>query len=247
MPSRRWLLGLFGLLTLASPARPEDVPAPFLPSRPALSTPPGPPHIPLESLPASQRENVKAVLDKPTLSARGISETFNADLSVYRWLLEHPDVGVKLWRLLGAKVSDIGAHNGVYVWTDDQGSEVRWQIIHRGDGLHAWLAEGKVKPALLVPTSTFRALAVMHYVAGKDTRGKPAIRHQVHFLIRCDSRAMALAARILGASAPHLAEQYLGQLQMFYGGMAWYLSQDPQRARKMLRDTGIVVPETLAP
>jgi hypothetical protein len=156
-------------------------------------------------------------------------------------------VGVKLWRLLGAKVADVSQHKGVYTWSDGQGSEVHWQIVHRGQDMHVWLAEGKVKPALLLPTSSFRALAVLQYTTGKDTHGKPAIRHQVHFRLRCDSRAMALAARILGASAPHLAEQYLEQLQMFYGGMSWYLSQDQERARKMLRDVGVAVPEKPAP
>ena len=100
-----------------------------------------------------------------------------------------------------------------------------------------------MKLGMLLPASPFRALAVLQYTHGKDARGRAAIRHQVHFLLRCDGRAMALGARILGASAPHMAEQYLGQLQMFYGGLAWYLSQDEDRSRKMLRQVGLIVPE----
>jgi hypothetical protein len=56
---------------------------------------------------------------------------------------------------------------------------------------------------------------------------------------------MALAARILGASAPRMAEQYLGQLQMFYGGMAWYLHQDEARAQAMYRRIGLHTAESL--
>ena len=48
-------------------------------------------------------------------------------------------------------------------------------------------------------------------------------------------------------SAPKMAEQYLGQLQMFYGGMAWYLDQDEQRARKMFRQIGMSMPEFSVP
>jgi hypothetical protein len=65
----------------------------------------------------------------------------------------------------------------------------------------------------------------------------------VHFHLRCDGRAMALAARILGNSAPRLAEQYLGQLQMFYGGLSWYLCQDTARARRMLVLAGVLKEE----
>jgi hypothetical protein len=120
---------------------------------------------------------------------------------------------------------------------------VRWSIVYRSPGVHAWYADGKVKPGVLMPASSFRAFVVMEYTAGKDTSGKPAIRHQVSFFVRCDSRMLALAARIMGASAPRLAEQYLGQLQMFYGGLAWYLWQDDSRARKMFREVGLIVPD----
>ena len=33
-----------------------------------------------------------------------------------------------------------------------------------------------------------------------------------------------------GFSAPHLAQQYVGQMQMFYGALAWYLNQHPRHA-----------------
>jgi hypothetical protein len=177
------------------------------------------------------------------LSSRGPSESFNADPFMYRWLLEHPDVGVKLWRVLGARVADINEREGVYYWQDTQGSKLHWHIAYRDNGLLVWYAEGKVKPALLLPCSAFRAVVVMAYTVGQDATDKPAIRHQVHFSVNCDSRAVALAARILGASAPRLIEQYLGQLQMFYGGLAWYLGQDQERARELFQKVGLKMPE----
>ncbi len=240
MLSRRWLAGLFGVLTLTVTARPADPsPAaiPFSPAPPASVY--GMPHIPLESLPAELRADIQAVRDRPTLSSKGPSETFNSDPAVYRWLLEHPDIGTKLWRLLGARVSDIVARDGVYHWNDGQGSEIQWRIVYRDGGTHAWYADGKIKPGFLLPASPFRAFVVLQYTTGIDIKDRPALRHQVHFLIRCDSRAMALAARILGASAPRVAEQYLGQLQMFYGGLAWYLSQDEARSRKLYSKVGL--------
>src|SRR4051794_36995778 len=110
MPYRRWLVGLFGLLTLTATARPADPsppPAPFSPAAPAPFF--GIPDVHLQSLPADIRAGIQAVIDRPTLSAKGPSETFNADTGTYRWLLEHPDAGTKMWRLLGARVMDIVA------------------------------------------------------------------------------------------------------------------------------------------
>lgn len=229
------LIGLTATARADSPlfSPPQPVQTPSLPETT---------RIPLDSLPQLMREKVRSVITQPSLSAKGPAETFNTNLGTYHWLLEHPDLAVKLWRLQGAKVSDIEQRGAVYRWNDAQGSEVLWQTAFRAPGMHVWYAEGKVKPAALLPMTSFRAVAVLHYVVGKDLDGKHAIRHQVHFMLRCDSRAYSLVTRILGASAPRQTEQYLGQLQMFYGGMAWYLTQDEARARRMYQQIGLTLP-----
>jgi hypothetical protein len=43
-------------------------------------------------------------------------------------------------------------------------------------------------------------------------------------------------ARLLGPSAPRLAEQYLGQLQLFFSALVWYLDQHPERAAGLLAE-----------
>jgi hypothetical protein len=228
---------LAGLLLLGALGNATAAVFPSAPVTPA-ETP-----IPVESMPADLRDKARSVLDTPSLNAKAAAESFHAAPDVYQWLLDNPPIGIKLWRLppLNARVSDvIEAVPGKFLWKDGQGSEVTWQTAHKGDGMHVWYAEGKIKASALLPASGFRALAVLRYSTGHDADGKPAIRHQVQFFLRCDGRAMSLAARLLGNSAPRLAEQYLGQLQMFYGGMAWYLCQDTARARKMLTQIGVL-------
>jgi hypothetical protein len=245
MAWRRWLVsGLVAVAVLAPAGARGDDRAGFSFSTKSRGDASAPPYLPLESIAPNLRDRVQGVLERPALSARGHSETFQAEGSVYRWLLDHPDLTVKLWRQAGAKVSDIEDRgDGVYVWHDEHGSEIHWHSALRAPGLHVWYAEGRVKPAALIPLTSFRAVAILSYHEGQDTGNHPAIRHQVHFLLRCDSRAVALAAKLLGASAPRMTEQYLGQLQMFYGGMAWYLGQDPERARRMYRQVGLAAPE----
>jgi hypothetical protein len=261
MACRPWLAGLFGLLTLAELARAQTLPVANAsgssgpvanasgsssPVANASGSSAPLPHIPTVALPADLRASVQAVLDQPTLSAKGPVETFNAVAGTYRWLLEHPDHGVKLWRLLGARVTDIEDRGGTYYWKDAEGTDMHWRIVYRDSSTQAWYAEGKAKATFLLPAAPFRAVVVLKYTTGTDLNDRPAIRHQVSFVLRCDSRAMALAARILGASAPHLAEQYLAQLQLFYGGLAWYLGQDQTRCRKLFQRAGLSVPAAVS-
>jgi hypothetical protein len=244
MAWRHWLTaGLLAVCGLASPARADDPSAFPFPPRPQPEKA-AVPRVPLESLAPGVRECVQSVLERPALSAKGRPETFHAEGEVYRWLLDHPGQTVKLWRQIGAKVSDIQDRgDGVYYWRDEGNGELTWQTALKLPGLHVWYAEGKMKPAALLPLTTFRAVCVLTYQEGKDAAGKETIRHQVHFLLRCDSKAVSLAARILGASAPRLADQYLGQLQMFYGGMAAYLAHDKERAKALYRNVGLSVAE----
>jgi hypothetical protein len=60
------------------------------------------------------------------------------------------------------------------------------------------------------------------------------IYHQAYVFLYADSKAAAVALHMLGASAPRMAEQSLGQLELFFSGMVWYLEQHPERTEKLL-------------
>jgi hypothetical protein len=186
--------------------------------------------VPLDELTPDWRARISAVLDQPTLRTRGRVETFTCQPAVYDWLLDHPDLAVRLWRLIGAKCTDIlpeGADR--YVWKDG-GSNIHWDTILKRPGFRIWYAEGEVRPGALLPGATVKAVAVLRYTEGHLNDGRTTLQHQVELTLHTDSHAIALATRILGASAPRAGEQVAGQIEMFYAAMAWYLNQHPRHA-----------------
>jgi hypothetical protein len=98
--------------------------------------------------------------------------------------------------------------------------------------MRIWYAEGKVKPGTLIPTVPIRAVVVFHYTEGHDKKGRSLIRHRADLYFLTDSTAAALVARLLGPSAPRLAENYVTQLQTFFAALAWYCQQHPEVADK---------------
>ena len=64
----------------------------------------------------------------------------------------------------------------------------------------------------------------------------PTLRHQAEVVLRTDSRAMSLATRLFGTSAPRMAEQYVSQVEMFFSALSWYLGQHPERAQSLLTE-----------
>src|SRR5262245_41848946 len=205
------------------------------PAQEATESPPPRTRVPLDELPPGLRERVRQTLDRPSLSARGPVEAFTCRPELYRWFLDHPDRAVVVWRRLGAKcvdITDLG--DGRFGWGDDQGSSVSWETVYRSPRMRVWYAEGRVRPAALLPLVPVQVVMVLHYSEDTDASGRVVMRHQAEMTLRTDSRTMSLAARLLGASASRLSEQYLGQFEMFYSALAWYLDHNPKQAASLL-------------
>ncbi len=204
------------------PGEPGDISSIYAPS-----------NLNLDTLAPDARMRVRAVVESPTLAAHGPLEIFTCKPDMYRWLMDHPDKTVKLWRRLGAKCIDIEDRGGgAFGWKEGV-SDVHWEVVRDDPHQRVWYAEGRMKPAPLVPAVSFEAVLVLDYAEGKDGSGKPAVRHQMRLILHTDSRAVALATKMMGGSAPRMADQFLGQLQMFYAAMAWFLDQHPDRAAKL--------------
>lgn len=247
MRSHRKMVGWLGLLlslsllepALASAQQPGTDPLPNVGPRAGKSA--GKQGLnsalPLEQLPAPVQGKARTLLEHPTLRIQGPLEAFNCKPEQYFWLLDNPHLCVRLWKSLGAKVTDIQSlGEGRFAWSDNQGSLITWDTVLATADYRVWLAEGHVKPGMLLPTVHVRALLAVHHCEGSDNEGRPAIRHHVELVLQTDNAAVALAARLLGASAPHLAQQYISQIEMFYGAMAWYLNRYPRHATQMLAE-----------
>lgn len=242
MRSRRKLLGWLLALVCATAtnavlAQTKTAGTGAPPAVPAVHHGFVPAPVPLDELPPPLRERVRGVLEHPTLSARGPLEAFHCRPGLYFWLLDHPDLAMRLWRALGAKCMDIhSSGEGNFFWKDPQNGEVHWQTIVRNGKQRVWYAEGRVKAGVMLPAVSIRAVVTITHQEGSDGKGKPAVRHQMDMILHTDSRAVNLAARLFGASAPRLAEEYVGQLEMFFGALAWYLSEHPDKATTLFQE-----------
>src|SRR5207248_3339146 len=96
--------------------------------------------------------------------------------------------------------------NGRFGCKDGQGSDVHWATVVSDGSKRVWYAEGVVKLGLLLPSVPVQAILVMNIEEGHNKTGQRAVRHQAELIVHTDSKAAALATRILGASAPHVAE-----------------------------------------
>lgn len=191
--------------------------------------------VPLHELPERARENVRLVMETPTLSTRGPIEVFRGRPAFYQWLLNHPDRAVYVWRRLGAKCMEITDRGGgQFGWTDKHGSDVHWETVYHSPVLRVWYAEGCATPGPLLPTVPVRAVAVLHFAESRDPLGQPLLHHQADLYVQTDSKAAVLITKLLGSSAPQLAKQCVGQMELFFSALVWYADRCPDRALPLL-------------
>jgi hypothetical protein len=192
----------------------------------------------MERLPYAVREQVRQTLAQPTFHARGPFESFLCDPRQYYWFLDHPDRAVVAWRRLGAKCVDIQDRgDGRFGWSDSLGSDVSWSTVYQDAHMRVWYAEGRVRPGSLLPFLPVRAVVVLRYAEECDRSGQSFLRHQAELFLHTDSKTVAVVARLVGASAPRVGEQYVAQLEMFYSALAWYFGQHPRQAEALLSGT----------
>lgn len=221
-----WVIGAGGVATAQ-----ERTAATVAPAAPVAS-----PHwVTPENLPPHLRDRVRLVLAHPTLETRGPTEVFRGDPELYHWFLDHPDRAVPLWRKLGAKCMDIRDRgNGCFGCSDGQGSDIRWETAYRGQYLRIWYAEGEARPGPLFSAVVVRAVVVLRYRQNTDALGHTVLQHQADLFLHTDSKAVALATKLLGASAPQLARQCVGQMELFFSFPVAYLDRHPERAEALL-------------
>lgn len=225
------LLGTLGTVAaLAQPPAPGPVapagPMPMAaPTRVVLSDVVDPPF----------RNAVLDVVRRPTMTTRGTSSDVACSPELFTWLLDHPDRTAAAWRRLQVPAVDItDTGKGRFFWSDTDGSDLSWQTVGTFPEGRVWYATGKVKPAAVGPTIPVKAVVVVSHPGKAVGGGVAQISPSVQAFVQTDSKAAAVALRVLGPTAPKLAQEAADQLVLFFAGVARYVHAHPERADDLL-------------
>lgn len=188
-------------------------------------------HVPLEQVSDELRDKVRLVLERPTLFSQGPTETFICQPEVYMHLLGNPDTVASGWQKLGAQCLTIRRQApGQFTWSDDQGSSILWQTAHASGAARVWFAEGQVRPGAKMPLVPVQCVVILQHGIVKRQGQDTQVRHNADVFIHTDSKLATVVTKMMGPSAPRMAEQAIGQMQMFFAAMATYCHQHPEQA-----------------
>ena len=188
-----------------------------------------------KTIPEEWQEKVRAVITDPTLSAKGPAEVFTCDPTTYEWLLENPHHAVTMWKMLGAKCSGIEKNSeNTFYSREASGNNIQFHLITDKDGLKVWYAHGVGKPTALLPAIPIQAVIVLQY---QESVINKSVKHQMTVYAKTESKAAAIVSKAFGSSMVGMSEKTVGQMQMFFGALPWYLERNPERAENLLKAT----------
>jgi len=162
-------------------------------------------------MPEAVREAVRQVVEGATLATTD-AEIFACKPAQYTGSRPSDRASI-VWQRLGAKcmestiaatAASVGSTARAAIFTGTPCSADRECTSVRG---------GESPPAALLPLVPVRAYSSCT-AEGHGESGRPLLRHHADLYLYTTARP-PLVTRMLGASAPRVAEQYVGQLQMF--------------------------------
>lgn len=191
--------------------------------------------IPLDQVKPSDRAKVEEVLQNSELFVRGPIESFPCKPAIYRWLLDHPEWGVHAWRHLGATQIQVERQkDNSFLGQDQSGGELRWRLVHEASGKRVWYAEGSGRMAPFTPIVTIRAVLLLRYQEVMAEDGRVGIRHRSEVFAMYDPKSAALIRKFLQSSSETLGKKVLEQIELFFSGMAWYLTENPDWGQQVM-------------
>jgi len=193
--------------------------------------------VKLETIPAASREQINRVMQAPSLTAIATAEEFCTTNEMYLWLLDHPDRVSLAWQRMKVAAIDITPHaDGKFTWKDEGGSVLNWRTVGQSNEGRIWYAEGKVNAGAVLPLIPVKAVAVLRHGRKVDIDGDPVLCQQVEVFVQTDSKIASTVMKMLGPTAPRLAQEGSEQLLLFFSGIARYVDRHPAKAPALLAE-----------
>jgi hypothetical protein len=195
--------------------------------------------IPLERIPETYRQKVTEVVDQAaSVYSRSAATAFPCNPAVYFWLVDNPQCGFRAWKALGTKCAAVERKDdGSYLGKDAAGSEFRVHPVFEEPGRRIWYAEGMAKPTSISSPINVRAVLVLKYQEVKGVDGRIGVRHRAELFTQIESKSTGLMGKLWGMSADALAGKAAEQVDLFFSGISWYISEHPEWTKTTLQPT----------
>ncbi|HUY32915.1 MAG TPA: hypothetical protein VMV69_09050 [Pirellulales bacterium] len=164
--------------------------------------------VPYAKLNRGARARVSNVLSATTLYRRLPSQRIDCDPVLFQFLIEHPDVVVNIWEVLGISDVSLARINARHFEADDRaGTLGSIEFLHNSPTLHLLYAEGSYEGPLFGRPVRGKVLLLMRTSEASKADGRKFVLCRVDAFLQMEHLGAGMLAKtfqpLVGASADH--------------------------------------------
>jgi hypothetical protein len=177
--------------------------------------------IPMEKLNPQAREQVKSVLSNISLFRRMPVQATRVEPALYRYMIDHPDVTVDLWRSLGiTELSVTRQGPDRFVIDDNHGTRGDATFLYRGENQHLLVTDGSYDGPLFAKRIKGRVLMLLTTDYVRDENGVYYITSQLDSFISIDNAGIEFLAKTFHPIVGRIIDDNFIEATKFLGSLS---------------------------
>lgn len=200
--------------------------------------------IPLRQLTAENRLRARKILEDCTQYRRLPSLQYTIDEPVYRYLLQHPDVAVSTWRVMGISRFEMwqtGPQDFEAQAID--GSEGLVDILYQDQNQMLFICDGNYHHALLPKPLEASALVWFRMAFTPNAEGTQVVIQKADVFVRFPSAGVSAVAKMLTPVTNSMMDRNLFEVSLYGSMMSRAVRDEPEWVIQVAEQMEGVLPQ----
>ncbi|MCA9034974.1 MAG: hypothetical protein KDA91_07590 [Planctomycetaceae bacterium] len=200
--------------------------------------------IPLRGMTPRNRERAEQVIEKCNQFRKLPDLQYSVDVPIYRYLLQHPDVAVSTWRVMGISRFEMWQTGHMeYEARAADGSEGLADILYRDDNQCVFICDGSYHNPLLPKPLQAVALIWFRNYFSPAVDGTQVVTQKADVFVSFSSLGLSTFAKVLTPVTNSLMDRNLFEVSLYASLMSRAVRDEPEWIIQVAQQMDGVLPQ----
>lgn len=200
--------------------------------------------LPMNQLSADNRKRVSTILNDCTQYRRLPTLQYSVDESMFRYLLQHPDVAVSTWRVMGISRFEMWQTGPMeFEAKAVDGSEGLADILYQDKNQMLFVCEGLYHNPVLPKPLEASALVWFRSTFTPNAEGTHVVSQRADVFVRFPSNGLSAVAKVLTPITNSLMDRNLFEISLYSSMMSRAVCDEPEWVIQVAQQMEGVLPQ----
>lgn len=200
--------------------------------------------LPLQAMTPENRQRARAVVDKCNQFRRLPQLQYAADPAIYTYLLQHPDVAVSTWRVMGISRFEMWQTGPMeYEARATDGSEGLADILYRDQRNCVFVCEGRYHNPLLPKPLEASALVWFRHEFAPAANGTHVVTQEADVFVAFPSQGLSAVAKVLTPVTNSMMDRNMFEVSLYASLMSRAVRDEPEWVIQVAQQLEGVLPQ----